>query len=111
MPTQHMLRFAMAATLYLGAAGAWAAESSVPWDQLTPQEQQALKPFEQRWSQLPPERQHHLRENALRWQQMTPEERVRPRTASAGYLRSLISILRAAAAIRSTPSRSASRMR
>ncbi|MDH4104878.1 MAG: DUF3106 domain-containing protein, partial [Gammaproteobacteria bacterium] len=49
-----------------------AATAGVPWEQLTPAQQQVLEPYRGRWNQLPPERQQMMLRGAERWQQMTP---------------------------------------
>jgi len=49
------------------------------WDQLSTEEREILKPFQERWINLAPERQEKLREGAKRWQSMTPEQREQAR--------------------------------
>src|SRR3990167_9732598 len=63
--------------LLLWPAFTLAAESSaaLAWDQLSKEEQQTLKPFQERWDSLPPERREHLQQGAKRWQSMTSEQR------------------------------------
>lgn len=60
-------------------APAWAASEALPWDSLSPQEQQTLKRFHNRWEKLPPERQHRLQKGADRWSKLTPGQRRRVR--------------------------------
>jgi len=67
----------MLALLLAGGGTAQAAGSA--WSDLTPEEQETLKPFAGRWSQLPPERRERLRRNADRWRDMSPEQRQRAR--------------------------------
>ena len=65
----------------------WAADSNAPatWNQLSPEEQKVLKPFQERWDTLPPERRERLREGAKRWQSMTPEQREQARDRFAHW--------------------------
>ena len=62
--------------LILGLAGfAWGQPPGSSWEKLSPQEQQVLKPFQDRWNNLSPDRQERLRKGADRWQKMTPDDR------------------------------------
>ena len=54
MTITRSLLFLIAACC-LTAGMALAASPAIPWDSLTPQEQQALKSFARRWEKLPPE--------------------------------------------------------
>ena len=71
--------------LLLWPAMLWAADSNAPatWNQLSPEEQQVLKPFQDRWDSLPPEQRERLQQGAKRWQTMTPDSS----TWSSGSLR------------------------
>ena len=55
------------------------------WDQLSTEEREILKPFQERWINLAPERQEKLREGAKRWQSMTPEQREQARKRYERY--------------------------
>lgn len=79
MKTRTLNQFLGGLTLAgLLLAPAFAREGSQPlpeWDQLTPQQRQALiAPVRARWNDNPDQRARLLR-HAERWQQMTPEQR------------------------------------
>ena len=63
--------------LVCGVASAWAQgdATGVPWNQLSPGEQQLLQRFSENWDELPPRKQQRLRSGAQQWGTMTPEER------------------------------------
>lgn len=74
------------ATRWLLASVLWAAtgtavalaqgdRAGVPWNQLTPGEQQLLQRFSETWDQFPPRKQERLRRGAQQWGTMTSEER------------------------------------
>jgi len=44
-----------------------AQEAGVPWEQLSRDEQSALKSFAGKWDQLPPAKQARLKKGAHRW--------------------------------------------
>ncbi len=77
-PGMTVIRLALFVTVLLLQAGpGWAQSEStgVPWDQLSAEEQEVLKPFADRWDQFTPERQARLQKGAGRWGSMGPEER------------------------------------
>ena len=53
----------------------FAEESTMPWESLSPQEQQVLKPFEPQWATFPEARKKRLLAGAERWMNATPEQR------------------------------------
>ena len=61
-----LLLLAVPAVSPLPAAG-----SGLGWSELSGQEQQLLKRFQDDWDQLPEERRHKLHKGAERWRQMT----------------------------------------
>ncbi|MCC2640159.1 MAG: uncharacterized protein K0S45_572 [Nitrospira sp.] len=63
--------------LGFGVDSGWAKAdpAGVPWNRLSPGEQQLLQRFSDRWEQFPPRRQERLRNGARKWGTMTPEER------------------------------------
>ena len=66
---------------------ALSAEGDAPlaWDQLSQEEQQTLKPFQERWDSLPPERRERLQHGAKRLQTMTPAQREQARDRFARW--------------------------
>ncbi|HBS61613.1 MAG TPA: hypothetical protein DEB32_02545 [Stenotrophomonas sp.] len=64
------------ALLTLTATG-WAQTSPLPnWDQLTPQQREALiAPVRDRWNDAPPPQRERMLQHGQRWQEMTPEQR------------------------------------
>lgn len=52
---------------------------SIPWQQLTQEEQQVLNKFGDRWDQLPPERQQRLLNGARQWSNMDSDQRSQAR--------------------------------
>ena len=53
--------------------------AGVTWNELSPQQQQVLKNFQQQWATLPPERQRRLSQGAARWSDLTPEQKQQAR--------------------------------
>ncbi len=49
----------------------------IPWEALTQQERQVLKPFAGQWDDFTPQRQQRLRKGARRWQEMDAGQRQR----------------------------------
>lgn len=61
--------------LLLGLAAAAGAQAPLPWDQLTPEQQQLLEKARPKWERLPPEHQQRLLQGAERWSKMSEQER------------------------------------
>jgi Protein of unknown function (DUF3106) len=71
---------AMMIVLWMGGAVSAQMESqTIPWQQLTQEEQQVLNKFGDRWDQLPPERQQRLLNGARQWSKMNSDERAQAR--------------------------------
>ena len=47
----------------------------IPWNSLSPQEQQTLQRLQGRWDQLPTQRQQKLRAGAKRWSTLEPAQK------------------------------------
>lgn len=70
-----LLAATLAAGMLAGPALAQQAQPLPEWDQLAPEQREALvSTVRDRWNNSPERRAHMLR-HAERWQQMTPEER------------------------------------
>src|SRR6185295_694169 len=74
-PTTSWLATCVAALLASTAAGSARADDGVPWQQLSPEQQQTLQQFKEQWDQLPADRQRQLVEGAERWKSLSPVER------------------------------------
>lgn len=63
--------------LFSNGEPAWAQSETggVPWDQLSQDEQQVLRPLQDQWDHLPPSRQERLRKGAKRWESLSAEQR------------------------------------
>ncbi len=55
--------------LYLAANG------QIPWQSLSPEEQDALREYRREWDRYEPARQQRIREGARRFQSLPPEKR------------------------------------
>jgi len=56
-------------------SGAVHAMESVPWSQLTPEQQALLQKVQPKWDQLPPRQQQRMLHGAERWAAMSEDER------------------------------------
>ncbi|MCM2310465.1 MAG: DUF3106 domain-containing protein, partial [Steroidobacteraceae bacterium] len=54
-----------------------ASNASIPWQQLSPEQQRVLGQFRGRWNQMPPMQQEALLRGAERWETLSPEQRQR----------------------------------
>jgi len=50
---------------------------SVPWQQLSPEQQRVLGQFRGRWDRMPPQQQEALLRGAERWESLSPDQRQR----------------------------------
>lgn len=62
-----------------------AAEGAIPWQSLSPEEQNALKEYRGRWNQYNTDKQFRLRDGAQRWQTLSPDEKKRIREKRRQY--------------------------
>jgi hypothetical protein len=75
----------LAGALALPFTGVVAAEG-IPWDRLTPEQQQLLLQVHQdRWNAMSSQQQERMLRGAERWQKMTPEERRRVQERRAKF--------------------------
>jgi len=69
------LLLTLAITVLLPAAGNVYAGGEIPWQSLSPEEQQALQPYRNRWDDYSSRRQREMRHGARRYMQLSPQKR------------------------------------